>query len=237
MGARAKTDAERFWPHVDRRGDDDCWLWLGRRNIRGEPVAAWFRERKVPAARMAYVMFVRPLAVRETTRHTCGNKLCVNVRHMVIADRYRRPGRPVMERFWEKVEKTGGCWNWTAGLNAAGYGMFSDGKTRLAHRFAYEMVVGKIPDGLQLDHLCRNRSCVRPDHLEPVTNRENCLRGESPFAKHARQTHCVNGHEFTPENTYLYPPPGVVSKYTPRRACRACLSARARAAQSQRGAA
>lgn len=69
------------------------------------------------------------------------------------------------------------------------------------HRVSYESVKGPIPEGLVIDHLCRQRSCVRPDHMEPVTLKVNVLRGSSIFAKRARQTHCQNGHEFTPENT------------------------------------
>lgn len=109
-----------------------------------------------------------------------------------------------MERFWSKVEKTKGCWNWKASKTPNGYGKFVyQGSCVRAHRVAYEMLVGPIPDGLQIDHLCRNRGCVNPKHMEPVTNRENCLRGESQAARNARKTHCVNGHEFTEDNTYF----------------------------------
>src|SRR5690606_14050374 len=108
------------------------------------------------------------------------------------------------DRFWKKVEPTGFCWKWTGGLNPGGYGRFSvGGRCVAAHRFAYEALVGPIPEGLVLDHLCRNRACVNPDHTEPVTDRVNTLRGFGPSALNARATRCSEGHEFTDENTYL----------------------------------
>jgi predicted DNA-binding transcriptional regulator AlpA len=86
--------------------------------------------------------------------------------------------RTVEERFWEKVEPTGFCWEWTAFKDRKGYGRFRvDDRTMQAHRVAYELLVGPIPEGLHLDHLCRNTSCVNPDHLEPVDLAENVRRG------------------------------------------------------------
>ena len=127
------------------------------------------------------------------------------------------------ERFWSKVDRSGECWLWTAGL-CHGYGRFTlDGAHHPAHRVAYEWLIGPIPPGLELDHLCRTPACVRPDHLEPVTHAENTRR------HFAYQTHCKHGHEFTDENTYL-PPNG-------QRVCRTCVResnrrSRARAARA-----
>lgn len=82
--------------------------------------------------------------------------------------------RPLAERFWAKVDKTEGCWLWTGSLLHNGYGSFGvDGQCRRAHRFAYELTVGPIPEGLHVDHTCRNRNCVRPDHMRLVTNKQN----------------------------------------------------------------
>lgn len=101
------------------------------------------------------------------------------------------------ERFWLKVHATGFCWYWLGGKNAQGYGNVSvGGTTRRAHRVAYEILVGSIPEGLVVDHLCRNPSCVNPDHLEPVTPRENTLRGRAPelLRQMARKEFCKRGH-------------------------------------------
>lgn len=117
----------------------------------------------------------------------------------------KKSGRPLVApsiRFWDKVEKSDGCWTWTAAKIRTGYGRFSIGVGNhvYAHRFAYEDLVGPIPDGLTLDHLCKNRACVNPKHLEPVSLRDNILRGDSPSAAHARKTHCPEGHPYEGNN-------------------------------------
>ena len=110
-----------------------------------------------------------------------------------------------VKRFWSKVsiqQVEGGCWTWTASRTRKGYGhMQVDGKLRRAHRVAYEYFVGPIPPGLVLDHLCRNPSCVNPFHLEPVTQRENLLRGDTIIARQARTTECPAGHPYDAANT------------------------------------
>lgn len=130
-----------------------------------------------------------------------------------------------------------GCWTWTRPLGTGGYATFWDGtKTVRAHRFSYRSSVGEIPEGLVLDHLCRVRHCVNPDHLEPVSPRENALRGETIPARNVRVTICANGHPYTSENTL------VRNNYvngTPERICRQCKLAtqkRWRMKQSMKGA-
>lgn len=98
-------------------------------------------------------------------------------------------------RFWQKVDKGDDCWEWTGYVASHGYGKLTrDGVEVYAHRVAYEIAVGPIPDDCVIDHLCRNTICVRPGHLEAVPQAVNVLRGESPFAKNARKTHCKRGH-------------------------------------------
>jgi hypothetical protein len=119
-------------------------------------------------------------------------------------------GRPAAERFWAKVNKTDECWLWTASRVGGGYGRFhpTNGVSVYAHRWAYEQLVGPIPEGLQLDHLCRVRQCVNPSHLEPVTQAENIRRGALYVVE------CPKGHAYDEANTYRRP--------GGQRSCRAC---------------
>ena len=120
-----------------------------------------------------------------------------------------------------RIDASGDCWLWT-GCTSDGYGRFSvNGVSRLAHRVVWELLTGsEAPE--TLDHLCRVRNCVNPDHLEPVSQRENLLRGYGATSRNARKRKCANGHPFTPENTYQRPSRPL------ERECRECLKRRAR---------
>ena len=109
----------------------------------------------------------------------------------------------IVDALADKIQFSDGCWLWTTGRAGKDqrYGNF---RGRTAHRAVYEAVVEPVPKHLQLDHLCKNTLCVNPDHLEPVTARENLMRGDTIGARNAAKTHCVNGHELTPENVYLW---------------------------------
>jgi hypothetical protein len=131
-----------------------------------------------------------------------------------------RAVKPIEERLFPKVDATGICWLWTGAKARNGYGVINKGRradgVSVVHRVVWELLVGPIPDGTELDHVCRIRACCNPDHLEPVTRAVNVARG-SRRAGAPRKTHCKNGHPYTPENTLPNGPRG--------RACRECMNA------------
>jgi hypothetical protein len=128
--------------------------------------------------------------------------------------------REPLAKLFEKVEITDSCWLWAGKRQSGGYGQIqvgsrTDHSRRLVyvHRLVYECCVGDIPPGLTIDHLCRVRNCVNPDHLEAVTNRDNTMRAPTITAINAAKTHCPHGHAYSADNTYIN---------RGRRFCRTC---------------
>ncbi len=163
-----------------------------------------------------------------------------NAQLLALPGRARRAMRPFMELF--DASDPDACWLWMGNLSRYGYGRgVLDGRQVIAHRAVYVALVGPIPTGLDLDHLCHNadpecvggvtclhRRCVNPKHLEPATRRMNVLRGKTPPAANLAKTQCINGHPFDDANTHLTP--------LGHRSCRACVRERKRAARSRQAA-
>jgi hypothetical protein len=125
-----------------------------------------------------------------------------------------------VDRFWSYVDKTGECWLWTGSLHNLGYPnrFLVDGERIYPHRYSYELVHGPIPDGLTIDHLCRVRHCVNPEHLEAVTHRENLRRSPVQVTTvNARKTRCIRGHRFSGRDKRGY------------RVCHTCIRLRRKA--------
>jgi hypothetical protein len=150
---------------------------------------------------------VSTCALRAGTRKSCG---CL---HLECT--------PVLERILYRIAYDHGCWTWTTGTTPAGYATINvRGKTFYVHRFMYELERGPIPPGLELDHLCRNRACCNPLHLEAVSRSENIVRGILPIQNTARRrTRCPLGHALSGDNLYIKPKTG-------QRICRCCQAAK-----------
>jgi len=144
-----------------------------------------------------------------------------------------RRARPAIDRFAEKIALTdSGCIEWIASRNNSGYGTFAvgSGRSDVAHRWSYEHHVGPVPEGLNLDHLCRNRACVNPGHLEPVTTSVNLLRAVGMGQANATKTHCPEGHPYAGDNLHMSP------SRPNNRMCRTCRREHSRRAREKRAA-
>jgi hypothetical protein len=110
----------------------------------------------------------------------------------------------LLQRFWSRVKIVDDCWEWQGGIKCDGYGSFYwEKKQYPSHRVAYEIMVGDVPQGLELDHLCKNRKCCNPEHLEAVTHKQNLLRGDTIVAINSKKTHCPQGHPYFGENLLI----------------------------------
>lgn len=238
-----RTRFDRKW-RLD--AESGCWIWEGALHVHG--YGKIFVDGVLKAAhRIGWEIYRGAIPEGRVLDHLCRRKNCVNPDHLdpvtvgenskrrnyevwrelgdVPMLRSPRKSKPTLrERFdakW-KLNPKNGCWEWTQPL-VNGYGRFCvDAYPQVASRAGYEIYKGKIPDGLHLDHLCRNRCCVNPAHLEPVTNKENGRRGEAAEAARARglaKTHCKRGHPLSGKN---------LRRTAKQRICRACQLIRKR---------
>lgn len=210
---------DRFWSRVLK--SDGCWTWMGGRTI-GHGYFSAGRRNLLHAHRVMFALEVGPIPVNATVLHSCGDLYCVNPSHLRLGDYgehnplSRLSERELFDRHVDKSAGPSACWPWTGAINrGTGYGVFQSKSTTIAHRFAY----GQVPSGMVIDHLCRNKRCVNPLHLEAVTQRVNMLRGEAPAAKSVRHQLCQRGlHRLD-----------IAGSRNSEGRCRECVNARMRA--------
>lgn len=199
--------------------------WCGKKVLgRGWCAAHYAKWRKYGDPRAVHVHIRPRCSVSGCREFHHAKGFCANhyAAQAVRAKKPRAPRRSLGSYLSNRIEFSEGCWTWTGHLHL-GYGrVYFQGLKALAHRVVYEQVVGPIPEGLVLDHLCRQTSCVNPRHLEPVTNAENVLRGVGAPAQNARKTHCKWGHPFEGENVIRRPD---------GRECRTCARENQRASE------
>lgn len=195
---------KRFEKKYAERGD--CWIWTAGTKKKGTYPVFHYDGSSRAAHRVSYEMFVGDLSRDKIVSQTCDNSLCVNPDHLEIItwSEQHSEDRTLEEQFWSKVDRRGDdeCWEFLKnGDERFVYGTFlNNGTTYIAHRFSYELEHGAIPEGLEIDHLCRNKACVNPNHLEAVTHAENIKR-----APYFQRTHCIHGHPFKGDNLYVNP--------------------------------
>ena len=165
---------KKFWDRVDKQ---ECWIWTGAKTMVGFGKFMTDEGYRSPH-RLVYIAYIGPLGKADPVTQTCENKLCVNPEHLVLKVDYVGSWE---DRFWEKVQKTDECWIWTGYLDDKGYGRFNiKNVPKLAHRLSYELIIGYEKN--RLDHRCHIKNCVNPEHLRPVTNKENGENKKGPPA-------------------------------------------------------
>lgn len=210
----SSDEEKRFLTKIVQK--DECFIWTGYKDASsGHGIFRKDDGMPKPAHRFSWERVNGSIPKGLQLRNLCGERSCTTTTHWELLT-------PEV-RFWGYVNKNGPvsvphlgkCWIWEGSKDGCGYGTFGlNRNTERAHRVSWWWRYGAILDGFELDHRCRVRACVNPEHLQAITHHENVLLGEAPPAKQARQTHCKNGHPLTGMNLYITP--------RGKRQCREC---------------
>ncbi len=211
-----------------------CEFDLCERQARTKGLCAGHYQQLQRGAELSPLRLTVRSVVRACSIPDCDNEseakgLCGKHWNIANYDRHPRTWPPLREKIEERLDTSGECWLWTGAKDTGGYGLIAyKGRRNLKVHRAYLEAIGQpVPEGLTVDHLCRVHACCNPAHLEVVTHQENVLRGIGPTAINAAKTHCIHGHEYTPENTYSPP------TRPEHRNCRECIRIRARAKRTE----